>query len=380
MARAMRQRASALGLVCVLAAGLGGVGRAEEPAPVPVPNPPVAVAPSLPAENLPNERRLTLKHYWTREEISVVYRVGNGYLAEALAEINWFLRDYRCSRFIEMDPKLLDLLYSLQQELQPTAPVQVVSAYRSEGYNASLLRAGRTVDPDSQHTQGKAMDVVFPGVPAERVRAAAEARGIGGVGYYPFSGPVFVHIDTGPQRHWTETDPRVMRAMGVARKRSRVSLDCTLTTDEVLDEISPEQAYAALPPGAASKPHASPASDVGLGGLTGDANVASLQALPGQSTSATIRSASLHQAGDGPACMGGDPLSPLALLPASPKPAGGLKALRGRLQARRMDKQRLKGRLLIARRAAGKRAEREKTASTGEKATRVLPDWEKSAF
>lgn len=366
MARTVGQGAGALGLVVLMAVAAIGVGRAEEEAAVPDP-------PKV-EQNLPYERKISLRHYRTREELSVVYRVGNGYLAEALAEINWLLRDYRCSRFTQIDPKLIDLLYSLQQELNPTGPIQVVSGYRSEGYNASLLRAGRSVDPDSQHTLGRAIDVVFPGVPADRVRQAAEARGIGGVGYYPFSGPVFVHIDTGPVRHWAETDPRESRATGVARRRSRVSLDCTLTTEEVLEEISPEQAYAALPQGAASKPH--PTTDAAQNALTATASVTTFHTIPGQSTPTSV---SLHEDGEGPSCPVADPLSPLALLLSPPsQPAAALNRQRGRLQARRLHKQRVRSSVRIARRAAARQvAVRQKSDDKG---ARSQPEWEKSTF
>jgi uncharacterized protein YcbK (DUF882 family) len=377
MVRTVRQGAGALGLVVLMVVAAIGAGHAEDE--TAVPNPPIPNPPPL-AQSLPNERKISLRHYWTREELSVVYRVGNGYLAEALAEINWLLRDYRCSRFTEIDPKLIDLLYSLQQELKPTSPIQVVSGYRSEGYNASLLRAGRTVDPDSQHTQGRAIDVVFPGVPADRVREAAEARGIGGVGYYPFSGPVFVHIDTGPVRHWAETDPRVSRAMGIARRRTRFSLDCTLTTDEVLEEITPEQAYSALPAGAASKPH--PATDAMQNASAANVSAAAFHPMPGQSTRPAVTHVSLQEDGDGPACMGAEPLAPLALLSSAPsQPVAALKRLRGRLQARRLQKQRVKGLVRMARRAATRKtAVRQKSDPTGSKAAQSWPDWEKSTF
>jgi uncharacterized protein YcbK (DUF882 family) len=47
---------------------------------------------------------------------------------------------------------------------------------------------------------GKAMDIRLVGVDTVRLRDAALALGIGGVGYYPDSD--FVHIDTGPVRSW----------------------------------------------------------------------------------------------------------------------------------------------------------------------------------
>jgi uncharacterized protein YcbK (DUF882 family) len=53
---------------------------------------------------------------------------------------------------------------------------------------------------DSQHMNGNAMDIRFPGVPVFRIRQAARSLQMGGVGFYPRSG--FVHLDTGPIRYW----------------------------------------------------------------------------------------------------------------------------------------------------------------------------------
>lgn len=217
----------------------------------------VPVAPAVPnpapgqieATADPNARTLSLRHLRTGERLTVVYRIGGEYQPDAIAALNWFFRDYRCRIAADMDPALLDLLWELQQELRPTKPIQVVSAFRSEGYNASLLRAGRSVDPDSQHMLGKAVDVIFPGVPLDRLRAAAAARGIGGVGAYPFSGPPFVHLDTGPVRGWEEPRDRPVAVKG---RQRRVALDCDLRMSDVLADVSYETALAALPAGASA--------------------------------------------------------------------------------------------------------------------------------
>ena len=367
MVTANGRGARALVLLLTMIGGMGTARAQEQPA---VPNPP------KPAENLPLERTISLRHRWTHEELTVVYRIGNGYQAEALAQLNWLLRDYRCSKYTTMDPKLIDLLYELQQELKPRGPIQIVSAYRSEGYNASLLRAGRTVDPDSQHTLGRAADVIFPGVPADQVRAAAEAHGIGGVGYYPFSGPVFVHVDTGPVRHWAERDPRVARAMGLhPPRRTRLDLDCSLTTEQVLEEIPPAQAYAALPPGAASKPH--PASDVVPTSLDGAAPA--FQSLShGAAGNSNASPVSIREE-EGPSCSSADPLAQLSLLPqpqpAPKKPAVIAKTQRIRQQAKMRLRQKVKRQVRSARRSATKP---NRTATQDDRSPK--PGWEKSAF
>lgn len=223
----------------------------------PVPMPDLAAAePIRPEDILPSGvevRELSLRHHWTRESLTVVYMIDGVYQPEALGRINWFLRDYRCNKTMAIDPALLDLLWMLGKDLAPSGPVRIVSAYRSEGYNASLLRAGRTVDPNSQHMYGRAIDVIFPGVKLDALKEAALKYRLGGVGHYPFSGPPFLHLDTGPVRAWEEIHPSQRRTMPIAlRPRTRLRIDCGLKMADVLQSVSLQQAYAALPDGAIS--------------------------------------------------------------------------------------------------------------------------------
>ena len=74
--------------------------------------------------------------------------------------------------------------------------IEVLSAFRSPESNAWLASVSRGVARDSQHMNGNAMDIRFPGVPVFRIRQAARSLNMGGVGFYPRSG--FVHLDTGP--------------------------------------------------------------------------------------------------------------------------------------------------------------------------------------
>ncbi|NJM34331.1 MAG: DUF882 domain-containing protein [Rhodomicrobium sp.] len=206
----------------------------------------------------PETRRLRLKHHWTRESLDAVYRIGDVYQPEAMAAIDRFMRDWRCDKTVAIDPKLIDRLYEIQQAIGEHRTIRVISAYRSEGYNASLLAAGRTVDPDSEHMLGRAVDIFVPGLNAERLRDVAESHGQGGVGYYAFSGPRFVHVDTGPDRRWAEVDPGVRRRLGLpGMRRQKLQLDCSLTMAQVMQRIAPMEALAALPPGAAADPAAS---------------------------------------------------------------------------------------------------------------------------
>jgi uncharacterized protein YcbK (DUF882 family) len=76
-------------------------------------------------------------------------------------------------------------------------PIKVLSGYRSVEYNDREYRAQGKVPTDSQHSRGRAADIIVPGVAASDVHAfclAAYKAGelqIGGLGEY--SG--FTHVD-----------------------------------------------------------------------------------------------------------------------------------------------------------------------------------------
>ena len=63
----------------------------------------------------------------------------------------------------------------------------------------TIERAGG-VAKRSLHMDGQAIDIRVSGVPLADLRDAAWSLQAGGVGYYPRE--QFVHVDTGPVRHW----------------------------------------------------------------------------------------------------------------------------------------------------------------------------------
>lgn len=268
--RYWRLAASGLRLLCIAAAFSGvlsaAFARAAEPGlaeadPFALDGRPVDGV-GLP-ERRPDVRVLRLRHHWTGEDLAVTYKIGGDYVPGAMAEISHFLRDWRCNQATAMDPKLVDRLYELQVALGGRRTMRVISAYRSEGYNASLLRAGRTVDPDSQHMFGRAVDIFVPGMRLDELREVAEKTGHGGTGFYPFSGPRFIHVDTGPVRHWSEMDPGLRRRLNLpVPERKPLRLDCSLTMEQVLREVPVAEVMAALPSGASTQngAHLHPAS------------------------------------------------------------------------------------------------------------------------
>ena len=161
-----------------------------------------APAPSGPPPVLDttSPRTLNLVNFNTQEVLTVTYWSKGAYHRKALDQLNHFLRDSRDNAQTEMDPLLFDVLWHTAQIVGYGGSIEVLSAYRSPSTNAWLASVSRGVARDSQHMNGNAMDIRFPGVPVFQIRQAAYSLNMGGVGFYPRSG--FVHLDTGPVRYW----------------------------------------------------------------------------------------------------------------------------------------------------------------------------------
>ncbi|MGE0212538.1 MAG: DUF882 domain-containing protein [Parvibaculaceae bacterium] len=148
-------------------------------------------------------RTLSLYHVHTKETLTTTYMRDGRYVPSEMAKIDRLMRDWRKNAVIKMDPETIDLMWELHEDLGSKAPIYIICGYRSGGTNAMLKKIGRNVARQSQHIRGKAIDLYFPDVSSERVRNSALVRQIGGVGFYPRSGPKgFVHIDSGTVRHW----------------------------------------------------------------------------------------------------------------------------------------------------------------------------------
>jgi hypothetical protein len=119
-----------------------------------------------------------------------------------MAQLDYFMRDWRRNGLISMSDETIDLMWELHQELGSKVPIRIICGFRSAETNALLKRIGRHVATRSQHILGRAIDLQFPDVPLERLRNSALVRQAGGVGYYPGGGGGFVHIDSGNVRHW----------------------------------------------------------------------------------------------------------------------------------------------------------------------------------
>ncbi len=161
---------------------------------------PQALPAPPPVLDTTSPRTLSLLNVNTNEALTVTYWSDGTYHRDALDLLNHFCRDSQNNQQTEMDPLLFDILWNTMNIVGFHGTVEVLSAYRSPTTNAWLASVSRGVARDSQHMNGNAMDIRFPGVPVFKIRQAARSLQLGGVGFYPRSG--FVHLDTGPIRYW----------------------------------------------------------------------------------------------------------------------------------------------------------------------------------
>ena len=145
-------------------------------------------------------RRLTLKNLHTPEVLDVVYRRGDQYVPEALAQVEVILRDYRTGDRHPIDPHLLDILYEAAQSIGVDPVFSVISGYRSPQTNGMLHERSAGVASHSLHMEGRAIDVRLTHVNCADLAGKALEMKRGGVGYYRQSD--FVHLDTGRFRTW----------------------------------------------------------------------------------------------------------------------------------------------------------------------------------
>ena len=147
-------------------------------------------------------RRISFRNTHTGETFSGVYRVGDKYLPDSFKQINTVLRDFRTGQVYPMDPRVLDIIYTVHRMTGEQKPFQIISGYRSPKTN-QMLRGGSDasgVAKKSLHMKGQAIDLRMEGFSTARLRDIAKSLQAGGVGYYAKSD--FVHMDSGDVRSW----------------------------------------------------------------------------------------------------------------------------------------------------------------------------------
>ena len=161
------------------------------------------VAPRVVASAAPvtvPDRELSFYNTHTGEKPSATFWSNGQYLDDGIEEISWLLRDHRAGESSAMDPRLLDLLYTLQQKAGQRGEFHVISGYRSPATNDMLSKRSSGVAKRSYHMLGQAIDIRLPGFDTRELHQAAKSLKAGGVGYYSSSD--FVHVDVGRVRYW----------------------------------------------------------------------------------------------------------------------------------------------------------------------------------
>lgn len=145
---------------------------------------------------------LELHNTHTNETLKVTFRNASGFIPEALDQLEKILGDHRSGEHHPMDPQLYVLLADLAAAADAAPRYEIISAYRASETNEKLRSNGGGQAKNSQHIQGKAIDVRLKGVTTARLRDLAMNLKKGGVGYYKKSD--FVHVDTARVRYWEE--------------------------------------------------------------------------------------------------------------------------------------------------------------------------------
>jgi len=145
-------------------------------------------------------RTIALRNLHTDDRLKLDYWTNGSYQPAALAQLNHVLRDWRNNEVHPINPKLFDLLHTLQANLGSEAEIEVISGYRSPVTNAAMHERSNGVASKSLHMQGMAMDIRIPGQALDKLHDQALKMAWGGVGYYPTSN--FVHVDVGRVRKW----------------------------------------------------------------------------------------------------------------------------------------------------------------------------------
>lgn len=147
------------------------------------------------------ELSLSLYNLHTTESFNDPFWAAGHYDLNALNQINKLFRDHRTNGVIEIDPRLLSILYLVSNKVgKPSQPFSVLSGYRSAETNRKLALQNSDVAKNSYHIKGQAVDIRLPGIETIQLRDAGLALRVGGVGYYEESD--FLHLDTGSHRTW----------------------------------------------------------------------------------------------------------------------------------------------------------------------------------
>lgn len=139
-------------------------------------------------------RKLRLRHAASGSVFSGTYHNGLMADAAAMAELSRVLADSHTGEVRPFDPDAIEIVWEMGRRLQIQEFV-VLSGYRTIATNRAVHGAG-----DSQHLRAAALDLHIPAAKFQQFGDTARKLARGGVGLYPDQG--FIHLDSGPVRHW----------------------------------------------------------------------------------------------------------------------------------------------------------------------------------
>jgi uncharacterized protein YcbK (DUF882 family) len=148
----------------------------------------------------PPPRSLSFYNTHTQESLDVCYFKNGKYDLNALAQINYILRDHRTGGIRPIEKALLNFLAVITAYTGSQNTFHVISGYRSAATNAMLRSITTGVAKKSLHIVGKAIDIRLPHYNTLALRDLCINLRHGGVGYY--SKHDFVHLDIGQVRSW----------------------------------------------------------------------------------------------------------------------------------------------------------------------------------
>lgn len=142
-----------------------------------------------PAPQFPLEHRLHLFHTHTGERLDIVFRRGDDYAPEAIAKLDYFLRDHRTGEVRHFDPRIYDVLEELTYAVgYPSGQIDIVCGYRTPWSNEFLRARTDGVAKNSLHLRAEAIDLRRRHLRIARSSALSTPRGcrlLSACGFYP---------------------------------------------------------------------------------------------------------------------------------------------------------------------------------------------------
>lgn len=125
----------------------------------------------------------------------------------AYQELCHLLRDVQGGVTVPMDPKLLELLWATQAFVARygmSAPLEILSGYRTAATNRHLIETGVPAARKSLHMEARAADIRIANLDSGVLGSLISSFRQGGVGFYYRQSKQggWIHADTGLQRTW----------------------------------------------------------------------------------------------------------------------------------------------------------------------------------